>query len=76
MARQLRAFANGGRHSDINEQMRNVEHNMTPEEIGRVAKYYIALRRSVTGQISTSTLPFSFRCDQVGRQVVVFGTTN
>ncbi|CAB3800634.1 hypothetical protein LMG28614_05233 [Paraburkholderia ultramafica] len=40
MAAQLRAFANGDRHNDINEQMRNVARNMTPEEISGVAKYY------------------------------------
>jgi cytochrome c553 len=40
MAAQLRAFADGDRHNDINEQMRNVARNMTPEEIDGVAKYY------------------------------------
>jgi cytochrome c553 len=40
MAAQLRAFANGDRHNDINEQMRNVARNMTPEEIDGAAKYY------------------------------------
>ncbi|MEM5341782.1 c-type cytochrome [Paraburkholderia azotifigens] len=40
MAAQLRAFANGDRRNDINEQMRNVARHMTPEEIDGVAKYY------------------------------------
>jgi cytochrome c553 len=40
MTGQLNAFANGTRHNDTNEQMRNVARNMTPEEIDGVAKYY------------------------------------
>jgi cytochrome c553 len=37
---QLMAFANGTRHNDINEQMRNVARNMTPEEVDAAAAYY------------------------------------
>jgi cytochrome c553 len=37
---QLQAFRNGTRRNDINEQMRNVARQMTPEEIETVAKYY------------------------------------
>jgi cytochrome c553 len=37
---QLQAFANDTRHNDINEQMRNVARNMTPDEIDAAAAYY------------------------------------
>jgi cytochrome c553 len=37
---QLQAFANGTRHNDISEQMRNVARNMTPDEIDAAATYY------------------------------------
>jgi cytochrome c553 len=37
---QLNAFARGDRHNDINEQMRNIAHRMTPEEIDEAALYY------------------------------------
>ncbi|WP_250441846.1 c-type cytochrome [Caballeronia sp. AZ1_KS37] len=37
---QLIAFANGTRTNDINEVMRNVARNMTPEEIDAAAAYY------------------------------------
>jgi cytochrome c553 len=37
---QLQAFANGTRHNDINEQMRNIARNMTPDEIDAAARYY------------------------------------
>jgi cytochrome c553 len=37
---QLQAFANGARHNDISEQMRNVARNMTPQEIDAAAEYY------------------------------------
>jgi len=37
---QLQAFANGTRHNDISEQMRNVARNMTPGEIDAAAAYY------------------------------------
>jgi cytochrome c553 len=37
---QLHAFASGARSNDINEQMRNVARNMTPEEIDAAAEYY------------------------------------
>jgi cytochrome c553 len=40
IAAQLRAFATGARRNDINEQMRNVARQMTPEEIDAVAGYY------------------------------------
>jgi cytochrome c553 len=44
LAAQLRAFASGERHNDINEQMRNVARQMTPEEIDSLAKYYAAMQ--------------------------------
>ncbi|OLL33332.1 cytochrome c4 [Burkholderia sp. SRS-W-2-2016] len=44
LAAQLRAFASGARHNDINEQMRNVARQMTEEEIDSVAKYYAAMQ--------------------------------
>ncbi len=44
LAAQLRLFASGERHNDINEQMRNVARNMTPEEIDGAARFY-ALQR-------------------------------
>ncbi|WP_244850189.1 cytochrome c [Caballeronia sp. SL2Y3] len=37
---QLIAFANGTRTNDINEVMRNVARNMTPEEIDAASAYY------------------------------------
>lgn len=37
---QLQAFAAGDRHNDINEQMRNVARQMTPDEIEAAARYY------------------------------------
>ena len=37
---QLAAFANGGRHNDIDEQMRNVARRMTAAEIDEAAHYY------------------------------------
>ena len=37
---QLAAFANGGRHNDIDEQMRNIARRMTAAEIGEAADYY------------------------------------
>lgn len=43
MAGQLRAFASGDRHNEVNEQMRNVAPSMTPEEIDGVAKHYATL---------------------------------
>ncbi|RFU47045.1 c-type cytochrome [Paraburkholderia sp. DHOC27] len=42
LAAQMRAFENGTRHNDINEQMRNVARQLTPEEIDGLAKYYAA----------------------------------
>ncbi|MFM0626478.1 c-type cytochrome [Paraburkholderia xenovorans] len=44
LAAQMRAFASGARHNDINEQMRNVVRQMTPAEIDSVAKYYAAMQ--------------------------------
>jgi cytochrome c553 len=44
LAAQLHAFASGARHNDINEQMRNVARQMTPEEIDAVARYYAAIQ--------------------------------
>ncbi|MEC5408290.1 c-type cytochrome [Paraburkholderia sp. MPAMCS5] len=44
LAAQMRAFASGGRHNDINEQMRNVSRQMTSAEIDSLAKYYAALQ--------------------------------
>ncbi|WP_343665877.1 c-type cytochrome [Paraburkholderia tropica] len=37
---QLAAFANGTRHNDISEQMRNIARNMTPDEIDAAAAWY------------------------------------
>jgi cytochrome c553 len=37
---QLAAFADGTRHNDISEQMRNIARNMTPEEIDAAAAWY------------------------------------
>jgi cytochrome c553 len=37
---QLQAFADGSRHNDISEQMRNVARNMTPDEIDAAARFY------------------------------------
>jgi cytochrome c553 len=41
---QLEAFANGTRHNDISQQMRNVARNMTPGEIDAAAEYYAGAR--------------------------------
>jgi cytochrome c553 len=43
LAAQMHAFANGARHNDINEQMRNVARQLTPAEIDGLAKYYAAM---------------------------------
>ena len=40
LAGQLRAFATGTRHNDIEEQMQNVARQMTPAEIQAAAAYY------------------------------------
>lgn len=37
---QLQAFADGTRHNDTSEQMRNIARNMTPGEIDAAAAYY------------------------------------
>ncbi|MFX1675363.1 c-type cytochrome [Paraburkholderia sp. A2WS-5] len=37
---QLTAFADGTRHNDISEQMRNIARNMTPAEIDAAAAWY------------------------------------
>lgn len=37
---QLTAFADDTRHNDINQQMRNIARNMTPDEIDAAAEYY------------------------------------
>jgi len=42
---QLAAFANGSRHNDFSEQMRNIARNMTPEEIDASAAWYASLQR-------------------------------
>jgi cytochrome c553 len=42
LAAQMRAFASGARHNDINEQMRNVARQMSSAEIDSLAKYYAA----------------------------------
>ncbi|WP_233873082.1 c-type cytochrome [Paraburkholderia adhaesiva] len=42
LAAQLRLFAAGDRHNDIDEQMRNVARQLRPEEIDSLAKYYAA----------------------------------
>lgn len=43
LAVQMRAFASGARHNDINEQMRNVARQLTPAEIDSLARYYAAM---------------------------------
>jgi len=42
---QLAAFADGTRHNDFSEQMRNVARNMTPDEIDAAAAWYASLPR-------------------------------
>ena len=42
---QLQAFADGTRHNDISEQMRNIARNMTPDEVAAAASYYANLTR-------------------------------
>lgn len=37
---QLQAFHNGTRANDINRQMRNAAHQLTPQEINELARYY------------------------------------
>jgi cytochrome c553 len=37
---QLEAFATGARHNDIDEQMRNIARQMTPQEIVAASRYY------------------------------------
>ncbi len=44
LAAQMRAFASGARHNDINEQMRHLAGQMTSAEIDSVAKYYAAMQ--------------------------------
>lgn len=39
---QLLAFRNGGRHNDLNQQMRNVARQLTDAEIAELAAYYSA----------------------------------
>ena len=39
---QLKAFADGTRHNDISQQMRNVARRMTPAEIEAAARYFSA----------------------------------
>ncbi len=40
LAAQLRAFATGARHNDINQQMRNIARGMSSAEIDQAAQYY------------------------------------
>jgi cytochrome c553 len=40
---QLQAFADGTRHNDTSEQMRNIARNMTLDEIAAAASYYAGL---------------------------------
>jgi cytochrome c553 len=42
---QMQAFADGTRHNDISEQMRNIARNMTPDEISSAAAWYAAQPR-------------------------------
>jgi cytochrome c553 len=44
LAGQMRAFASGARHNDINEQMRNVARQLTSAEIDSLARYYAAMQ--------------------------------
>ena len=37
---ELQAFANGTRHNDIGQQMRNIARQMAPEEMAEAARYY------------------------------------
>jgi cytochrome c553 len=37
---QLQAFQEGSRANDINRQMRNAAHQLTPQEIDALARYY------------------------------------
>ena len=37
---QLEAFSTGARHNDIDEQMRNIARQMTPQEIVAASRYY------------------------------------
>jgi cytochrome c553 len=39
---QLQAFQIGVRANDINRQMRNAVHQLTPQEIDELARYYAA----------------------------------
>ena len=48
--RQLAAFAQGIRRNDINEQMRVIARELTPEEMHAVAAYYGAQRAARTSQ--------------------------
>jgi cytochrome c553 len=41
---QLEDFASGTRHNDINEQMRNIARDMTPEEIFSASGYFTSQR--------------------------------
>jgi len=38
--RQLAAFAQGARQNDINQQMRNIAVQLTPDEVHTIAAYY------------------------------------
>ena len=40
---QLQAFADGTRHNDISQQMRNIARHMTPAEIDAAARYFAAV---------------------------------
>jgi cytochrome c553 len=48
--RQLASFADGSRQNDINEQMRTIAVELTPDEISKVANYY-----TNTGAIRTGS---------------------
>jgi cytochrome c553 len=43
LAEQMREFASGARHNDINEQMRHLARQLTSAEIDSLAKYYAAM---------------------------------
>jgi cytochrome c553 len=47
---QMQAFASGTRHNDIEQQMRNIARQMTPEEIAEAARYYASQPVNATTQ--------------------------
>jgi cytochrome c553 len=56
--RQLAAFAQGMRQNDINEQMRAIATQLTPEEMHAVAAYYGAQGTARMTEVSSWGMPF------------------